>query len=105
MDRKKYLHIPMGIKEKNEFWEGFGAIELRKAMKYIFFSLIPNILISLLLGNILVFMVLILVSIGGSLMVLTKGSNNLSVVDQIENMRYFSKSQKKYYYKSLDEFF
>ncbi|MFY9214244.1 MAG: hypothetical protein WAO45_05965 [Tissierellaceae bacterium] len=44
-----------------------------------------------------------LVSVGGSIMMLTKDTTNLSVVDQIRNMLRFAKSQKYYPYKYRDE--
>ena len=103
MEKKENLYIPMGIKEKNEFWEGFGAEELKGASIFMLISLMLNTVLNLLIGSIFFFIAFIIVSIATSLMIYTKGSTNISVVNQIENMRIFSKSQKKYYYKSLDE--
>lgn len=103
MEKKENLYIPMGIKEKNEFWEGFGAEELKKSLVFLALILVLNILINVFFGNIFFFIAVTIISIVTSGMIYTKGNTNLSVVDQIENMIYFSKSQKKYYYKALDE--
>ncbi len=53
--------------------------------------------------NLIFCVVFILVSVGGSIMMLTKDTTNLSVVDQIRNMLRFAKSQKYYPYKYRDE--
>lgn len=103
IQKKENLYIPMGIKEKNEYWEGFGASELKKASFPIIVGIGLCMLMSFVFSNILIF-------VGGSiltttvfLILYTKGNINISVVDQIENMLSFSRSQKLYYYKSLDE--
>lgn len=93
----------MGIKEKNEFWEGFGAEELKKASFFLFIVLILNIIINLIVGNIFFFIAVTIIAIFSSGMVFTKSDANLSVANQISNMVVFLKSQKIYYYKSLDE--
>lgn len=103
MEKKENLYIPMGIKEKNEFWEGFGGEELKGASLFILISLVINIILNILIGSVFFFVAFTIISIAVGLMIYTKGSTNLSVVNQIENMKSFSKSQKKYYYKSLDE--
>lgn len=103
MEKKESLYIPMGIKEKNEYWEGFGAKELRGALMFIFAVTIINIIISLTKNSIIFFMGVLILSIATGLMVFTKSNVNLSVVDQIKHIIDFNKSQKVYYYKSLDE--
>lgn len=103
MEKKENLYIPMGIKEKNEFWEGFGNEELKGASIFILISLVMNIILNILIGSIFFFVAFTIISIAIGGMIFTKGSTNLSVVNQIENMRSFSNSQKKYYYKSLNE--
>lgn len=103
MDKKENLYIPMGIKEKNEFWEGFGAEELKGAAIFILISLAINILMNLIAGSIFFFVAFTVISIATGGMIFTKGNTNLSVVNQIQNMRSFSKSQKRYCYKSYNE--
>ncbi|WP_129721370.1 hypothetical protein [Xylanivirga thermophila] len=103
MQDRDTLYIPLGLKERNEFWDGFGKEEAIKALTFIAFIGIVDALIYFSTRNIAFCAVLFLVSIGGSLMMLTKDTTNLSVVDQIKNMIRFLKSQKYYPYKYLDE--
>lgn len=103
MGEKDTLYIPLGLKERNEFWDGFGKEELIKALIFIAFTGVIDIFIYFFKRNIIFSMVFILASIGGSLAMLTKDITNLSAVDQIENMIRFSKTQKYYPYRQLDE--
>lgn len=103
METKESLYIPMGIKEANEFWDGFGAKELKGALSFMLFSMVLNTIVWLLLRSTFVFIASTIIIIATSLMLHTKGSTNLSVIDQISNIRTFSKSQKKYEYKSIYE--
>ena len=103
MEERNTLYIPMGLKEKNEIWDGFGKEEGKKALIFIGFALGIDIIIYLFKRNIINFMVFILVAIGGSLVMLTKDTTNLSAIDQIQNMIRFFISQKYYPYKQLDE--
>lgn len=103
MENKENLYIPMGIKEKNEFWDGFASNELKASLKFIFIAMIINGIGSLLIRSLFTTVIATVIIIVTALMLNTKGTTNLSVMDQIGNMRSFSKSQKQYEYKSLDE--
>ncbi len=103
MEEKDTLYIPLGLKDKNELWDGFGKEEAFKALIFITIASIIDILLYFLKQNIAISVVFILVAIGGSLMMLTKDTTNISVVDQIGYMIRFSKSQKYYSYIYLDE--
>lgn len=103
MKERDTLYIPMGLKEENELWDGFGKEEGKKALIFTGFALTMDILIYLLRRNIIVCMVFMMTAIGGSLIMLTKDTTNLSAVDQIKNMIRFSMSQKYYPYRQLDE--
>lgn len=97
------LYIPHGLKSRNEFWDGFGKEEAIKALIFITFTGIIDVFVYFLKRNVVFSVVFILVSIGASLAMLTKDTTNLSAVDQVENMIRFSKSQKYYPYKQLEE--
>ena len=103
MEDSNSLYIPLGLKEKNELWDGFGKEEAIKALIFNIFTGIIDALIYLSTKNLIFCVVFILVSVGGSIMMLTKDTTNLSVVDQIRNMLRFAKSQKYYPYKYRDE--
>ena len=103
MEDSNSLYIPLGLKEKNELWDGFGKEEAIKALIFNIFTGIIDALIYFPTKNLIFCVVFILVSVGGSIMMLTKDTTNLSVVDQIRNMLRFAKSQKYYPYKYRDE--
>lgn len=103
MEEKDRLYIPIGLKERYELWDGFGKAEAIKALIFIIFSGIFDIFIFLVTRKSIFCSVWFLVSIGGSIMMLTKDVTNLSVVDQIQNIIRFSKSQKYYLYRAFDE--
>ena len=100
---REILYIPLGLKERNELWDGFGKDEAIKALIFIGIIGILDIVIFLQTRNIVFCVVAILIAVFGSIMMLTKDTTNLSAVDQISNMIRFSKSQKYYPYKALDE--
>ncbi|HSH51651.1 MAG TPA: hypothetical protein VK982_07995 [Bacteroidales bacterium] len=103
MEDSNSLYIPLGLKERNELWDGFGKEEAIKALIFNIFTGIIDALIYFSTKNLIFCVVFILVSVGGSIMMLTKDTTNLSVVDQIRNMLRFAKSQKYYPYKYRDE--
>lgn len=103
MEDSNLLYIPLGLKKRNELWDGFGKEEAIKALIFNIFTGIIDVSIYLSTKNLIFCVVFILVSVGGSIMMLTKDTTNLSVVDQIRNMLRFAKSQKYYPYKYRDE--
>lgn len=104
MEENEMLYIPIGLKENNEIWEGFGKKELVKSLITVSTLLTIDFVIFLVRKSIPFASVFALVSIGGTGMIFTKDTTNLSVVDQVINMIRYAKSQKKYKYVSLDEF-
>ncbi|MCX7748231.1 MAG: hypothetical protein N2645_15295 [Clostridia bacterium] len=102
-NEKDTLYIPLGLKVKPEIFDGFGKEELFKSAVTTVTAGIADIIFYLLSQNVAVTIVIILASIAGSVMVFTKDKTNLSAADQICNMIRFSKMQKRYPYKYLDE--
>ena len=99
---KDTLYIPMGLKVKPEIFDGFGKEELFKSAGITIIAGLLDIVFYLVTKNVAVSVVMILASIAGSVMAFTKDKTN-SVADQICNMVRFSKMQKQYPYKYLDE--
>jgi hypothetical protein len=100
---KDTLYIPLGLKVKPEIFDGFGKEELFKSAITTIISGVFDIVFYLMTKNVAVSIVMILTAIAGSVMAFTKDKTNLSVADQICNMVRFSKMQKQYQYKYLDE--
>ena len=97
------LYIPMGVKPESEFFTGFGKKQLfQSAIGSLFFGLIA-FLLWLITASATIAIILILSGCIGSVMMTTKDTNNLSVVDQVMNMIRFSRSQKYYPYRYGNE--
>lgn len=102
MDELK-LYIPMGVKPETELFNGFGR-------KQLFQSVIGSLAVGavaaavwFLSGNVTATVILVLSGIFGSVMMTTKDQSNLSVVDQVQNLARFLRSQKVYPYRYGDE--
>lgn len=100
---KDTLYIPSGLKVKPEIFDGFGKEELFKSVVSILIAGAVDIVVYLIIKNVALSIVFVLTAIAGSVMAFTKDKTNLSVADQISNMVRFSRMQKFYPYKYLDE--
>ena len=100
---KDTLYIPLGLKVRNEIFDGFGKEELFQSIIFSIIAGVFDMLIFMLTKNVSICVVTILVAIFGSVMMLTKDKTNLSVFDQLRNMIRFIRMQKKYPYKYYDE--
>jgi len=100
---KDTLYIPLGLKVKPEIFDGFGKEELFKSAMTTIIAGVLDAGFFMVTKNVAVSVVMILAAIAGSVMAFTKDRTNLSVADQIQNMVRFSRMQKQYPYKYLDE--
>ncbi len=99
MENTKKLYIPRGLKLKSEIFNGFGKEELIKSIiSSIVFGII-DIIIYLITKNTVISVVFILTTISGTILMLTKDYNNISVVDQVGFLLEYSLKQKNYMYK------
>ena len=101
MDDK--LYIPMGVKPENELFPGFGKKQLMQALIGSLSIGGVAALLWLFTCNVTVTVITALSGIIGSVMAVTKDQSNLSVVDQVQNMVRFARSQKFYPYRYGDE--
>lgn len=88
------LYIPVGIKSKPEFFDGFGKDELRQAGLICLVGGVMDIIFLLVTWNVSVSIVSMMVIGAGSVMMTIKDRTNLSAIDQVKNMLHFAKSQK-----------
>jgi hypothetical protein len=100
---KQTLYIPQGLKTRVEIFDGFGKEELFKTVLVTLVAGGIDALLFLIFRNVVTSVVFMLIAIAGSVMMLTKDKNNISVVDQVGFMVKFAKSQKVYKYKYLEE--
>jgi len=101
MDEK--LYIPMGVKPEAEIFSGFGRKQLVQAVIGSLGAGVVAAIIWFVSGSVTSTVITVLAGIAGSVMMTTKDQSNLSVVDQLQNMFRFYKSQKYYPYRYGDE--
>lgn len=103
METNTNLYIPVNIKTRFEFFDGFGVAELiptiLAALVSGFFAFIVHTITGGAIGPVLI----VLITIAASVMSLAKGENNMSVIDQTKCVLRFSREQKKYPYFYTDE--
>lgn len=97
------LYIPMGVKTEVEIFPGFGRKQLLQSVIGSLGAGAVAALVWLIFQNATFTVIGILAGIVGSVMMTTKDQTNLSVVDQLQNMVRFAKSQKYYPYRYGDE--
>lgn len=100
---RQTLYIPQGLKTRVEIFDGFGKEELVKTILVTVVACGIDALLFLLFRNVVTSVVFMLITISGSVMMLTKDKTNISVVDQVGFMVKFARSQKIYKYKYLEE--
>ena len=101
MDDK--LYIPMGVKPESEIFSGFGKKQLMQAIIGSLAAGGAAALLWLFSGSVTTTVITVLAGIIGSVMAVTKDQSNLSVVDQVQNMVRFMRSQKFFPYRYGDE--
>jgi hypothetical protein len=97
------LYIPVNIKTRFEFFDGYGFAEL---VPTVFAALASGFLTFVLhaaTGGVIGPVLLVLVTVAASVMALAKGENSMSVINQIKCVLRFSREQRKYPYYYTDE--
>ncbi|EPR13884.1 hypothetical protein [Ruminiclostridium papyrosolvens] len=103
-ENRDTLYIPAGLKTQKEIYTGFGKNELRQAIiGILIIGGLDGIFALMIFNNIPVFVILLLLGIFVSVMCVQKDVTNLSALDMVKNLYNYIRSQKKFYYKSLDE--
>ena len=102
-EKKEYLYIPLGLKNRVEIFEGFGKEELVQAFLFNIIAGVVDIILYLVFRNIASAFLFMMISIATSVMALTKDKSNTSILDQVRYMVQFKKGQKYYPYRALDE--
>jgi hypothetical protein len=97
------LYIPVNIKTRFEFFDGYGVTELIPtviaALVGGFFAFIVHAVTGGAIGPVLT----VLITIAASVTALAKGENNMSVIDQTKCVLRFAREQRKYPYFYTDE--
>lgn len=99
------LYIPEGVKTKSEIFNGFGVTQFIQTAVVTGITGVISFAVYTFHQNLPFLITSILIVCAATVTVLTKDSTNQSVVDYAKNMIAFSKSQKKYSYRSREELF
>ena len=104
MENSTNLYIPVKIKTRFEFFDGFGFSELIPTIIAALISAVVAFAVHKITGGgATTPIVTVLISTAATAILLAKGSNNLSVIDQIRQFIRFSRGQKIYKYRKFDE--
>ena len=103
MEQHTNLYIPVNIKTRFEFFSGFGFAELVPTIIAALLSGIAAFIVHGVTAGTVAPILVVLVTIATSVMCLTKGAYNLSILDQIRQLIRFSQGQKTYKYRRLNE--
>ena len=103
MENNINLYIPVKIKTRFEFFDGFGFTELiPTAFIAIMSAVISSVFHGITGGSATTPIIIVLISSAAAAFLLAKGANNLSVVDQIRQLIRFSRRQKIYKYRKIN---
>ena len=103
MEHQTNLYIPVNIKTRFEFFNGFGFAELIPTVILTMLSGVAAYIVHGVTADTVAPILIVLVTVAASVMCLTKGAYNLSVLDQIRQLICFSQGQKIYKYRRLNE--
>ena len=102
-EQKVMLYIPLGINTRMDFFTGFGKKELAQAIVGIVFGSLIAVLGFIITQQSLTVIVIMIFTIGGSILATTKNSSNLSLIDFLNYMMKFSKERQIYPYRQIKE--
>ena len=100
MEPTTNLYIPVNIRIRFEFFDGYGVAEIIPTIIAAILSGFVAFIAHPITGEAVVPVLIVLVTIAASVMALAKSENNLSMADQIKHIVRFMREQKvyKYYY-------
>jgi hypothetical protein len=97
------LYIPVNIKTRHEFFDGYGFAELLPTIAAAFVSGFIAFVLHAVAGGTIMPVLIVLVTVAAAVMSLAKGENNMSVVDQVICVLRFAREQRRYAYYYMDE--
>jgi len=102
-NRSDTLYIPVNIKTRFEFFDGYGMSELIYTAITAGTSGLIAVFIYAAAKNTMLCVLLVLITVAASVMALSKDQSNLSVIDQMRFMIRFVKTQQSFPYYYTDE--
>lgn len=106
---KVVLNIPVNLKTKIEFFDGYGVQELLQNVVIGLIGIIVALIFYLIKRNDFMAILIAFIFVAGGFFLTVKDTLTLSLLDQIRIAYRFSKTQKHYKYKSeggiIDEYY
>ncbi len=103
MEPNTNLYIPVNIKTRFEFFDGYGVTELIPTVIAALVSGFIAFIVHSMAEGMIIPVLIVLITIAGSVMSLAKGENNMSVIDHTKCVLRFSREQRKYPYMFSNE--
>ncbi|MDR2089118.1 MAG: hypothetical protein LBP73_07155 [Clostridiales Family XIII bacterium] len=100
---KTNLYIPVNIKTRFEFFEGYGTKELASTLAAALASAFLAFAVHALAGGVTAPVLIVLVTIAASVTALAKGEQNMSVLDRAKCVLRFVRGQREYAYRYTGE--
>jgi hypothetical protein len=97
------LYIPVNIKTRFEFFDGYGFRELIPTVAATLASGFFAFAIHAVTGGAILPVLTVLVTVAASVMALAKGENGMSVADHTKCVLRFAREQRRYDYYYTDE--
>ena len=102
-DQHVVFYIPIGVKTRIDYFPGFGKEELKQAMVGIILGGLVSLAVYICSNLMIWTLIAAFTTLSASILVTTKNSINISVVDYISFAMKFSKEKKTYPYRQLSE--
>lgn len=103
-ENKESLYIPIGVKNRKEYFAGFGREELIKAIKASVVVMLAAVLAYIVTGIYLNAIMVLLTGMTVVIIMLTKSDINISTVDTIRFVYEFYHERQAYPYIYKNEF-
>jgi hypothetical protein len=96
------LYIPVNIKTRFEFFDGYGVSELPPTVAAAISSGLAAFVVHAFAGTVPAVLT-VLVTVAASVTALAKGENNMSAVDHAKCLLRFTREQQDYPYRHTEE--
>lgn len=103
-EEREKLYIPVNVRERNEWFPGYGFQEFIPTVIVGILSLIMGVVVGTCLKNAIPALLVTSIPTMFTVIILTKNSYGENVIDILKNIVEYRKTQKIYEYYYLDEF-
>lgn len=95
------LYIPIGVNTRMDFMPGFGKNELLQSFIGIAIGSAIAIIVYIITNQVVALMLILIISIVGSVLAVTKNQMNISMVGYINNIMKFNQERQVFPYRQV----